>query len=94
MNLTDGDVAAQLSFTAYTWKVPRKVTVKLNGLEEATLTLKPEEGEREYRVEMTIPTGNNMITFTSDEPPQPTGQASDSRELSFGMYGVALDAEP
>lgn len=94
MNLSDNPITAKLAFTAYTWQKTRKLKVALNGTEVATLDLKPEEGEKPYIVQLTVPPGNNMITFTSPEAPQSAGQPGDSRELSFGMYGVSLDAEP
>jgi hypothetical protein len=94
MNLGESAVKARLSLTAYTWQKARTLRVALNGADVATLSLKPEEGEKPYIVELTVPPGNNMITFTSPEPPQPAGQPGDSRELSFGMYGVSLEAQP
>jgi hypothetical protein len=94
INLTQGEVKAELKFTAYTWKIERNLSVKLNGVEAANIVLKPEEGEKEYSVEMSLPPGNTIITFGSAEPQQPTGQPGDSRELSFGMYGVDLQAKP
>jgi hypothetical protein len=94
INLTQGEVKAELKFTAYTWKIERNLSVKLNGVEAANIVLKPEEGEKEYSVEMSLPPGNTIITFGSAEPQEPTGQPGDSRELSFGMYGVDLQAKP
>ncbi len=94
MNLTQGSVAAALHFTAYTWQKPRTLHVALNGMEVATIPLSTEEGEKPLTIPLTIPPGNNIISFASPEPPEPTGQPKDGRKLSFGMYGVALIKTP
>lgn len=94
MNLTHRPVQATLRFTAYTWRQPRTLQVALDGAEVASFSLTPEEGEKPFTVELTAPPGNNIITFNSPQPPQPTGQPHDARSLSFGMYGVLLEAHP
>jgi hypothetical protein len=94
MNLRKEAVRAELSFTALTWKVPRSLKVTLNGQEVASLELKPEDPAKRVTVEMSMPSNNNRIVFSSPEPPQPTGNPNDTRLLSFGMYDVSLQAIP
>jgi hypothetical protein len=90
MNLSREPVRSVLAFTAYTWKVPRTLKVEINGYEVASIELKPEEIEKQVSLEFDVPSGNNKITFSSPEPPQPTGDPNDARLLNFGMYGVEL----
>lgn len=90
MNLRTEPVRARLSFTAYTHKQTRTLKIAINGYEAGVLTLKPEEGQKPFSIELTIPPGNNMITFSSPERALPTDDPKDARLLNFGMYGVEL----
>ena len=90
-NLAREPVEATLSFTIYTFRQPRTVRVELNGEEVSRFELRPEDGTKPVSVDLTLPPGISTIAFSSLEPPSPTGDPSDSRLLSFGMYGVSLD---
>lgn len=90
MNLTKAPLRAELDFTAYTYKRARTLNVAVNGRNIAAIQLKPEEGARAYSVEVEMPPGNNIITFSSPEAPIRVDAPHDSRPLSFGMYSVRL----
>lgn len=90
MNLSSQPVHATLRFSAYSYKQPRTLKVALNGYDAATMQLSPTE-PKDYSVPMSLPPGNNIITLASPEKPLPTDDpATDSRLLSFAVYGVSL----
>jgi hypothetical protein len=61
----------------------------VNGTNVATFQLTPNAAD--FQLDLTLQPGNNIITFASPEPPLPTDDPStDSRLLSFAMYGVTL----
>ncbi len=88
MNLTRAPQEATLHFTVYAFQQPRTLTVRLNGQARQTLHLTPDP--QDVTIALTLPPGNNMITFDTPEPLLPTGNPADARLLSFGMYDVAL----
>ncbi len=90
MNLSSEPVPAVLQFTAYAIRQPRTLKVKLNGAEAAGITLRPEDPSP-FTVTITIPSGNNKISFSSPQPPLASANPQeDTRLLSFGMYDVSL----
>jgi hypothetical protein len=89
MNLTTAPLPATLRLTAYSYKQPRTLLPAVNGTNVATFQLTPNAAD--FQLDLTLQPGNNIITFASPEPPLPTDDPStDSRLLSFAMYGVTL----
>jgi len=95
MNLSKEPVRASLSLKAFVYKQPRTLKIMINGYEAATYQLKPEDGEKLISLELTLPPGNNLLTFTTPEPPLPTDDpAKDARLLSFGAKEINLTPKP
>jgi hypothetical protein len=91
MNLSGEPVRAVLNFTAYPYKEPRTLKVTINGYEAANIQLRPEDGPKPVSLELTVPPGNNLLDFTSPEPPLPTDNPqADARQLSFALQDVSL----
>ncbi len=90
INLTQHPIRALLHFTAYTHKQPRTLNLAINGLQASSLSLLPNEGQKPFLVEITVPPGNNLLTFSSPQPPIPVDDPSDTRLLSFGIYDLEL----
>ena len=91
MNLSREPVRAVLNFTAYPYKEPRTLKVTINGYEAANIQLRPEEGPKPISLELTMPPGNNLLEFTSPEPPLPTDNPqADARQLSFALQDISL----
>jgi hypothetical protein len=90
MNLTNRALHATLYFTAYAYKQPRTMSLSINGYQAALWQLSPAD-PKELSVELTLPPGNNILTFASPQPPLPADNpTADARLLSFAMYGVRL----
>jgi hypothetical protein len=92
MNLAAHPVAATLRFTAYTFQQPRTLEVVLDDTPVTTLTLTPGQ-EQPIALDLTLATGNHILSFRTPEPAQATGDPNDRRLLSFGLYGVAITAK-
>ncbi len=92
MNLTQTPLPATLGFTIYTYQQPREVTVTLDGAPLRTIPLTPAAGYTPVAIDLTLPPGRHTIAFSSPEPALPVDQPHDSRRLSFGMFGVSLNA--
>jgi hypothetical protein len=91
MNLTRAPVAATLRFTGYAFQQARALHISVDDQEVGEVALTP--APQPYTITVTIPPGHHRIGFTSSDPPLPTGDPRDKRLLSFGMYGVALEAK-
>ncbi|HUP28398.1 MAG TPA: hypothetical protein VM409_08175, partial [Chloroflexia bacterium] len=91
MNLSNQPVRAVLKGNIYAYKQDRTVNMEINGYRAATYELKPGDDPKKVEVELTLPPGNNLITFSTPQPPLATeNPALDLRLLSFGMFGVDL----
>ena len=88
MNLTRHTEQVTLRFTIYAFQKEREITVSLGGAPIQTLPLRPDP--QQVELGLMLQPGLNAITFTTPEPPLPTGNLDDPRLLSFGMYDVAI----
>jgi hypothetical protein len=95
MNLRKEPVHAVLKFSVFTYKVPRTLRLALNGSEVARVQVKPEDGAKQVSVDLILPSGNNLLEFTSPEPALPTDDpTTDDRHLSFALENVSLEMVP
>ena len=91
MNLTRQPIRAELNFTLYTYKQPLTIDVAVNGYRAAQMVIGPGDGQKPVSLQITLPTGNNMVTFSTQQAPLPTDDPEkDGRLLSFGIYGLTL----
>ena len=70
MNLSATPISATLKFTPYVYKQPRTVILSVNDFQAETLKLEPGKFESQS-LPVTLVPGNNVIAFTSPEPPLP-----------------------
>jgi hypothetical protein len=95
MNLSKEPVHAVLKFAAFTYKVPRTLKMTINGDEAVSVQIKPEDGPKQISVDLILPSGNNLLEFTSPEPALPTDNpTTDNRHISFALENVSLEMIP
>ncbi|HUS16115.1 MAG TPA: hypothetical protein VM536_14045 [Chloroflexia bacterium] len=92
MNLDAAPHAATLRFTAYAYQQSRTLDVLLDGSRLTRLQLAAGALEQPVALDLTLTSGNHLLSFQTPEPPLPTGSPADHRLLSFGLYGVSLQA--
>ncbi len=91
MNLTQQPREATFSFKLFSYEKPRTVKLQINGYEAGSFELKPEEGPKAFELKLQLPPGNNLLTFTTSDPPLPTPDPKqDARLLSFGASDFIL----
>ncbi len=97
-NLTQGTVRIGLkadlfSFVAEGSKQPRTINVAINGFTAAKYDF-PEFGdEKNIELEISVPPGFNILTFSSPEPAQPASKDPnlDARKLTFGARNISFN---
>lgn len=90
INLSKTPIRATFNATIFAHKQPRTVKLLINGYEAGSFQLNSNE-PKNISVELTLPSGNNVISFTTDTPPLPTDDPkADARLLSFAAYDVSL----
>jgi hypothetical protein len=88
MSLAREPLTATLQFTIYSFQETREVNVDLDGEQLLKLEVTPEA--RPVTLDLTLEPGFHAVQFTTPQAALPTGNPSDARLLSFGMYDVAL----
>ena len=92
MNLTQQPMRVELRFTAFSYKQGRTLRVMLNGNEVGRVQLEAGEALKQVALELTLPPGNNLLSFDSPEPPIGTGDPkADARLFSFALRDISVE---